>query len=247
MVGSGVPDEIFANPRLAAIYDLVDADRSDLDHYVAIAEEFGAADVLDVGCGTGTLACMLTGSGYVVVGVDPAQASLDVARLKPYADRVRWIRGDATALDPLSGDLAVMTGNVAQVFTEDAAWVSSLTSIRNALRQNGYFVFETRDPSMRAWENWTREHSFRVVPLETGDEIETWIDLLDVSLPFVSFRHSYRFSEDGAFLTSDSTLRFRSHAEIAESLKKTGYVIDSIRDAPDRPGKEWVYVAQKAR
>ena len=246
MALSRLPDEIFANPRLAAIYDLVDSDRSDLDHYVDIAEELGATEVLDVGCGTGTLACKLAERGYRVTGVDPAAASLDVARLKLAADRVRWIHGDATSLDPLSGDFAVMTGNVAQVFTEDSAWASSLTAIREALRHDGHFVFETRDPSKRSWENWTREHSFRVVPLETGHDIETWIDLVDVSLPFVSFRQNYRFSQDGAFLTSDSTLRFRSQAEFAESLQKAGFVVDSIRDAPDRPGKEWVYVARKA-
>jgi hypothetical protein len=34
-------DEIFEHPRLAAIYDPLDPDRSDLDVYVAIAEELG--------------------------------------------------------------------------------------------------------------------------------------------------------------------------------------------------------------
>jgi hypothetical protein len=37
-----VPDAGFAHPRLAAIYDDLDADRSDLDHYVAIVREFEA-------------------------------------------------------------------------------------------------------------------------------------------------------------------------------------------------------------
>jgi 2-polyprenyl-3-methyl-5-hydroxy-6-metoxy-1,4-benzoquinol methylase len=52
----GVADDIFEHPRLAAIYDALDSDRSDLDVYVAIADELGARRVLDVGCGTGTLA-----------------------------------------------------------------------------------------------------------------------------------------------------------------------------------------------
>ena len=50
-----MPDAIFANPRLAAIYDDVDADRRDLVNYVAIVDELEARSVLDVGCGTGTL------------------------------------------------------------------------------------------------------------------------------------------------------------------------------------------------
>ncbi|NOX32087.1 MAG: SAM-dependent methyltransferase, partial [Actinobacteria bacterium] len=31
-----MPDEIFANPRLAEIYDIFDSDRSDLDLYTDI-------------------------------------------------------------------------------------------------------------------------------------------------------------------------------------------------------------------
>jgi hypothetical protein len=43
-----VPDAIFSEPRLAELYDPLDADRRDLDAYLAIAAEFGAATVLDM-------------------------------------------------------------------------------------------------------------------------------------------------------------------------------------------------------
>ena len=47
-------DPHYENPRLAALYDPLDPDRSDLEVYAAMAAEFGARDVLDIGCGTGT-------------------------------------------------------------------------------------------------------------------------------------------------------------------------------------------------
>jgi len=78
-----VVDLIFAEPRLAEVYDPLDPDRSDLDAYVAMVEEFGARSVLDIGCGTGTLACLLARRGLTVTAVDPAAASLAVARTKP--------------------------------------------------------------------------------------------------------------------------------------------------------------------
>lgn len=80
----------------------------------AIVVELGARSVLAVGCGTGVLACRLAGQGLEVIGVDPAAASLDVARAKPGAERVVWLHGDASDLPPLSVDVATMTGNVAQ-------------------------------------------------------------------------------------------------------------------------------------
>jgi hypothetical protein len=46
-------------------------------------------------------------------------------------------------------------------------------------------------------------------------------------------------------LTSDSTLRFRSETEICDSLQGLGYVVEEIRDAPDRPGRELVFLARR--
>lgn len=91
-----MPDAIFDDPRLAPHYDLFNSDRSDLNAYVAMVAEFGALSVLDVGCGTGAFALMLAERGLEVVGVDPASASLDVARSKPGAGSVRFLDGDAT-------------------------------------------------------------------------------------------------------------------------------------------------------
>src|SRR5271165_6710787 len=124
--GRRVPDAIFAHPRLAPLYDAFDADRDDLTAYLGIADELGADRVLDVGCGTGCLAVLLAESGRIVVGVDPAGASLEVTKSKDEAARVTWVNGDVTAVPAFGADLAVMTGNVAQVFLTDADWAQAL-------------------------------------------------------------------------------------------------------------------------
>lgn len=245
MSASG-PDAIFSNPRLAEIYDIVDGARDDLDHYEAMVDAFGARSVLDVGCGTGTLACRLARRGIDVVGVDPAVASLRIARSKPGADGVRWICGDVASLPKVQVDAAFMTGNVAQVFLEDEAWMTMLLGVRHALRPRGHFVFESRDPARRAWEAWTPDRTRRVVDVDGLGRVETWATLLDVSWPLVSFRHTYRFQSDGATLSSDSTLRFRDREELDASLVHTGFEVVERRDAPDRPGMELVYVARRA-
>jgi SAM-dependent methyltransferase len=230
-----MPDAIFADPRLARIYDAFDGPRDDLDLYLGIADEVAARSVLDVGCGTGSLAVLLATSGRSVVGVDPALASLEIARAKD--SRVTWIHGDATSLPSLQVDLATMTGNVAQVFLGDD-WEATLHGIHGALRPGGHLVFETRRPLRRAWEDWARS-----APRVRGGVREQF-ELLGVNMPFVSFRHTYRFP-DGSRIASESKLRFRSRAEVEHSLVRCGFAVVDVRDAPDRPGREFVFVAKR--
>lgn len=238
-------DDCFGHPRLAAIYDPLDPDRSDLDAYVRMAEEFGARQVLDIGCGTGVFALLLADRGIDVVGIDPAQASVDVARAKPGSERVRWICGDATALPPLQVDLATMTANVAQAIADPDTWQKTLRGAYEALRPGGHMVFETRDPARRAWEEWTRENSYRVTEIPGVGSVESWVQLIDVNWPLVTFRWTYIFAADGQVLTSDSTLRFREREEIETDLVAHGYMVEDVRDAPDRPGKEFVFLARR--
>lgn len=238
-------DECFGHPRLAAIYDALEPDRADLDAYVRMTEEFGARRVLDIGCGTGVFALLLAGRGVEVVGVDPARASLDVAAAKPGGERVRWIRGDATALPPLRVDLATMTANAAQQITDPEAWRRTLRGAYDALRPGGHLVFETRDPARRAWEEWDRETSYAVTEIPGVGPVETWVDVIEATGPLVSFRWTYVFAADGQELTSDSTLRFRERREVETELVAQGYVVEDVRDAPDRPGKEFVFVARR--
>lgn len=241
-----MPDRIFAERRLAEIYDPLDPDRGDLDVYVALVEELGADSVVDIGCGTGTFACLLAATGRGVVAVDPAAASLDVARTKPGADRVRWLLGAATSLPPLRVDLATMTGNVAQVFLTDDEWLATLHGVRNALRPGGRLVFEVRDPSREAWRAWNRAESYERVELPVVGTVEHWVEVTDVTGQLVSFRWTFHFESSGEVITSASTLRFRGQDELEASLRRACLGLLDVRDAPDRAGLEFVFVAERA-
>jgi ubiquinone/menaquinone biosynthesis C-methylase UbiE len=238
-----VVDAHFAVPRLAEVYDWLDPDRADLDVYVSMVDEFGARTVLDVGCGTGSFACLLAQQEKVVVGVDPASASVAVARRKPGAGAVRWLVGEATTLPPLEVDMVTMTGNVAQVFVTDQEWLATLVAVHAALKPGGRLVFETRDPAREAWRSWTHEETYRRVDIPGVGRVENWVDLTEVGLPLVSFRSTFVFASDGAVLRSDSTLRFRDRAEVIDSLHAAGFKVESVREAPDRPGLEMVFVS----
>jgi SAM-dependent methyltransferase len=242
---AAMADALFEEPRLAAVYDPLDPDRSDLDVYAAITVEFGARTVLDIGCGTGTFACLLASRGIQVIGVDPAAASLDVARAKPGAGRVRWIQAKAAGLPPLQVDLATMTGNVAQVFVTDREWDAALRSAYASLRPGGRLVFETRDLAAKAWLEWNRAGSLSRAEVPGVGMVESWAEVFAVHADLVSFRSTFVFEADGTTLTSDSTLRFRPREEVADSLRSAGFDLDDLRGAPDRPGRELVFIARR--
>lgn len=232
----------FEHPRLTAIYDVLDPDRSDLDVYAALADELDAHTVLDIGCGTGELALLLARRGHEVTAVDPAAGMLDVARAKPGTQRVTWLHGTAATLPAMQVDLAVMTGNVAQAVVDPGDWAATLRGTHDALRPGGHLVLETRDPARRAWEEWNRDTSWRTTVVPGVGAVEAWYDLVAVRGPLVTFRETFVFTSDGAVLTSESTLRFRERDEVQAQLEEHGFVLAEVRDAPDRPGRELVFV-----
>lgn len=237
-------DPVFSDARLAKIYDDFDGERRDLIPYVDMIKKLKAQNVIDFGCGTGSLALLLEQESIDVVGVDPAAAMIDVAKSKPRADKVQWIVGGADQLTANSVDVVVMTGNTAQAIVEPTLWDDTLNGIHSALRTNGHLVFETRNPDFQAWEEWNKETSFRSITIGGVGLVDGWVELIKVASPLVSFRWTYVFHKDNTTVTSDSTIRFRTVEELKRDLTKHGFVIEDIREAPDRPGKEHVVIAR---
>jgi SAM-dependent methyltransferase len=137
---------------LAGLYDHLNSWGLDYDFYLAFAREAGS--VLDVGCGTGTLLHRARAGGHTgrLVGLDPAQAMLERARVRT---DVEWVHGELTTTT-WEGvfDLAVMTGHAFQELLTDQEITTALMALRRALAAGGVFAFETRNPAARAWESW---------------------------------------------------------------------------------------------
>ena len=239
-------DPIFSDVRLAKIYDDFDAERKDLIPYVEMIKELKAQNVIDFGCGTGSLALLLEKEGINAVGIDPATASIDVAKSKPHADKIEWRVGGTDQLTAKSSaDVVVMAGNTAQAIVEPELWNDTIESIQSALKSGGHLIFETRNLDFQAWKEWNKETSFSSLTIDGVGVVDGWVELTKVTLPLVSFRWTYVFHEDNTTLTSDSTIRFRTVEELKRNLTKHGFIIEDIREAPDRPGKEHVVIGRK--
>lgn len=223
----------YVDPRLVALYDRDNPRGPDTDFYLQLVADLGARRIVDLGCGTGLLTRELATEGREVIGVDPAPAMLAVARSQPDAGRVRWVEGDASAMGTLEADLAIMTGNVAQIFLDDAEWVGTLRDLHDALRSGGHLAFESRNPDAHAWDEWNREATFERIDSANGP-MECWLELLSVGNGRVRFQAHNVFADTGEDLVAPSELRFRTQAEIAASLQDAGFAVEHIYGDWDR-------------
>jgi 2-polyprenyl-3-methyl-5-hydroxy-6-metoxy-1,4-benzoquinol methylase len=149
----------FVDSRLVAIYDTLNPSGPCEAFYLDLAG-CEAKRVLDVGCGTGRLACELGARGHAVTGVDPSAEMLEFARARPNGDRVKWIQGRATDfVHDDRFDLIVMAGHAFQVLLNDRDILDALKHLRKHLSADGRVAFETRNQAVREWEEWTPARS----------------------------------------------------------------------------------------
>jgi hypothetical protein len=60
----------------------------------------------------------------------------------------------------------------------------------------GRLVFEVRDPAKEAWKGWNREQSYQTIEAPGIGTVESWVELVNVQLPPVSFRYIFMFREE---------------------------------------------------
>ena len=206
----------------AAAYDELNPADHDHRFYAALAARLGAARALDLGCGTGTLARLLARRGLSVVAIDPDPEMLRVAGRGPGAELVDWRLGYSDCADAGGADFAVMSGHVAQVFRDDASWERTLHDLHRALVPGGTLAFESRNPSARAWERWTREATLRTVDTPDGP-VEFWHETADVTLPLVAYDTFTRNVRTGEQTSSRDVLAFRDAETLRWSLEAAGF------------------------
>jgi hypothetical protein len=75
--------------------------------------------------------------------------------------------------------------------------------------------------------------------------VASWEEVVDVAGELVTFRSMTELRREDLVIESMSTLRFRARADVEASLRATGFALAEVRDAPDRPGRELVFVARR--
>mgnify|MGYP001940255713 FL=1 len=215
----------YDDARLAALYDVDNPPGEDHAFFRQVAEEADARSIVDLGCGTGSLTVTFARQGRTVVGIDPAEAMLRTARVRPGGEAVQWRRGTSSLIRAGEADLVVMTGNVAMHLI-GADWPAALRHIAAGLVAGGRLVFETRNPAWRAWEHWNQEPTRRETPLGPVMESETATPPDEHGV--VRMRTRTEFHADGAVTEVEQHLQFRSEQQVRADLAAAGLAVERI-------------------
>lgn len=221
-------DRLYHDAELARFYDLDNHWTEDRSFCLSLAQ--GCRAVLDIGCGTGDLAIRIAAeAGAQVTAADPARAMLDRARAKPGAERVRWVEADARHLDlGCRFDLIVMTGHAFQVFLTDADRALCLAAIARHLRPNGRFIFDTRNPALREWEEWRPALSLREIEEPVCGRVTAWNDMeWDDTRQVVSYETVYRVTADGREFRATSKIGFPTRPHLALLIAEAGLAVET--------------------
>ena len=137
--------------------------------------------ILDIGCGTGRHAIELAKRGYTVTGVDLSDAQLKRANQKASEAgvKVNFLKRDARKLDyENSFDVVIMICEGAFSLMEtDEMNFQILKSAKNALRENGKFIFTCLNalfPLYHSVKDFLNQNSDESVTSELSFDLKTF-------------------------------------------------------------------------
>lgn len=217
-------DRLYQDTELVQFYDYDNADTEDYQHHSKWIKN--AETILDIGCGTGTLAAAMAENGKKVTATDFAAEMLEVARKK--SDLVTWIQADARALEiPEKFDLIILSGHAFQVFLTDTDREQLFQVIRNHLNDKGIFIFDSRNPLVEDWKTWTKEESTRFFIHPHHGTVKAWNtwEGNNISLTYHTF---YETESTGKQWQASSIISFPTKEKIISILEKKGLRVHKV-------------------
>ena len=207
------------------VYDQVNSGGKDDAFFTALLKSLPINKLADLGCGTGRLTTHLAELGYDITAIDPHAEAIEQAKGKKNADQITWIVGDSSSLQPNSYDAIIMTANVAQVFLTEQSWQQTITDTYLALKPGGHFIFDTRNPLAKVWEQWEMDDTPELAadPV-SGDTLHIWTEyegFVDDIYTFTETIQNTRTNE--VLIQQKMQLKFRTREMIHDSLKSVGF------------------------
>jgi SAM-dependent methyltransferase len=182
--------------------------------------------VVDLGCGSGIWARILTDAGYDVLGIDYSAAMIALARKRAPAAKFRTESYLDAELPPC--DAVTSIGECFNYLFDrdgDAPLHRLFRRVYAALRPGGLFVFDVLEPGQLPRGKSLKRH-------RTGDDWATLVEIEEDTDRQVLTRHITTFRQVGKlYRRSEEVHRQRLYPAraLAESLARAGFRVRTLR------------------
>ncbi|GAB1157251.1 class I SAM-dependent methyltransferase [Paenibacillus illinoisensis] len=207
------------------VYDQINLWGKDDEFFLALLKSLNVKSIADLGCGTGRWTTHLAQNGYTITAIDPHEEAIELARSKVDSGHVNWIVGDSSNLQTNTYDAVIMTANVAQVFLTDDSWKQVTSDVFRSLKAGGHFIFDTRNPLVKVWEEWEKDMSPDTAKDRlSGDPLEIYTEYEGFEQDVYTFYETVKNTKTNEVLVHEKMqIRFRKQGELDESLKQAGF------------------------
>lgn len=215
-------DTLYHDADLASFYDLDNEWMEDSEYCFEMAEK--AKSVLDLACGTGLLAAAIAGEGKRVTGVDLSPAMLAIARAREGGSAVTFVEGDVRNLRlDQRFDLVTMTGHAFQCLLTREDRLMALKTIAAHLEDKGRFIFDSRNPAVEEWRDWTRDETERLLDHPRLGSFLAWNEVSeDPQTGIVTYETHYQNLLGTRHFQARSRIAFPDRPELEALMKEAG-------------------------
>ena len=241
---------------LAASYDALTADAEHARRAAYLIRQFRRSrppveTVLDLACGTGTIACLLAEKGYWVIAADGSEEMLTQAARKaePLGERSPLFLHQAMPRLRLemTVDAAISTLDSLNYLTRTSDLRETFRRVCGCLRPGGVFYFDVNTP----WK--LRRMDGQVYLDETEDSFCVWRTFFSEKTGICTYQVDL-FQENGQGSWNRAFEEHRERAwsreELESYLKDAGFcavtVTGDLTSRPPRPEEDrWIFQCRK--
>ncbi len=217
-------DTLYHDKNLVQFYDY---DNPWLESYDVLIKWIKSTDtVLDIGCGTGTLAAALITKCKTVYALDISEEMLAIAKEK--TPSVQWIKASATAFSlQKKFDFIYLSGHSFQTLLNDQERLTLLKHIKNHLNVGGRFVFDSRNPLVEEWTSWGPKDSIRFFKHPQFGIIKSWNDWRAKN-DLIIYETFYQVLHTNRQWKATSKIAFPNKEKIYSLIEKAGLHVKQL-------------------
>ncbi|HAT3991197.1 TPA: class I SAM-dependent methyltransferase [Elizabethkingia anophelis] len=217
-------DRLYQDIDLVQFYDYDNPWTESFDHFVRWSKE--AHNILDLGCGTGTLTIELAKKDKRTIAIDIAEEMLQEASKK--SDHIIWKQADIRTIKlDEKFDFILLSGHAFQVFLTDEDRLEVFSTIREHLNKNAIFVFDSRNPLGKEWLTWNEAESSRNFIHPLYGKIKAW-NTCTGDADLLTYHTFYQAEASGQIWEASSRIAFPSKENIITLTEQAGLKVNMI-------------------